>query len=182
MKVRSIWLLGVMSPIWMTACGLDTGLRGLNPDVSDPGDDPTDPIDEDVSTKKELCNGVDDNNDGQIDEGFRDTDMDGIKDCVDTSCDIDEPEEIADLLDVCPPATPIDPWHTAEEWHWDKGLIAASPVVGDLDGDGNAEVIFVDAPSIYQPGDLVALDGKTGTELVWEWLEKHNMSKFVSKI
>ncbi|RED44627.1 MopE-related protein [Seonamhaeicola aphaedonensis] len=36
----------------------------------------------------ELCDGVDNNCDGQIDEGFVDTDGDGIADCVDTeTCD-----------------------------------------------------------------------------------------------
>ena len=165
MKVRSVWLLGLISPLGLTACGLETGLRGLGPGVSEPGDEPIDPSDEEVATPNEICNGIDDNNDGQIDEGFRDTDLDGTADCVDTSCHIDEPEDMADILDVCPPAAPIDPWHTIEQWQWDKGLIAASPVVGDLDGDGNAEVIFVDAQSVYQPGDLVALDGATGTEL-----------------
>ncbi|MBX7147523.1 hypothetical protein K1X76_00435 [bacterium] len=36
----------------------------------------------------ELCNGIDDNGDGQTDEGFNDTDNDGIKDCVDEEeCD-----------------------------------------------------------------------------------------------
>jgi outer membrane protein assembly factor BamB len=144
---------------------MDTGLRGFGKEVTEPGDDPMDPLDEDVDTKDEICNGIDDNNDGQIDEGFRDVDGDGTKDCVDTSCEINDPDSVADILDVCPPVAPIDPWSTTEEWYWDKGLIAASPVVGDLDGDGNAEVVFVDAPSIYQPGDLVALDGRTGKEL-----------------
>ena len=30
--------------------------------------------------------------------------------------------------------------------------------------------------------DRGLVNGKTGTELVWDWLEKHNMSKFVSKV
>jgi len=30
--------------------------------------------------------------------------------------------------------------------------------------------------------DRGLVNGKTGTQLVWEWLEKHNMSKFVSKV
>jgi hypothetical protein len=41
---------------------------------------------------EELCNGVDDNGNGQIDEGYPDTDQDGIADCVD-------PEEICDGRD-----------------------------------------------------------------------------------
>ena len=30
--------------------------------------------------------------------------------------------------------------------------------------------------------DRGLVDGKTGTQLVWEWLEKHGLSKFVSKV
>jgi phosphoheptose isomerase len=30
--------------------------------------------------------------------------------------------------------------------------------------------------------DRGLVNGKTGTELVWEWLEKHNMSQFVAKV
>jgi phosphoheptose isomerase len=30
--------------------------------------------------------------------------------------------------------------------------------------------------------DRGLVDGKTGTQLVWEWLERHDMSKFVSKV
>ena len=38
--------------------------------------------------QEETCNGIDDNCNGVVDEGFSDTDMDGIADCVDTeTCD-----------------------------------------------------------------------------------------------
>lgn len=30
--------------------------------------------------------------------------------------------------------------------------------------------------------DRGLVNGKTGTELIWEWLEKHDMSKFISKV
>ena len=30
--------------------------------------------------------------------------------------------------------------------------------------------------------DRGLINGKTGTELVWDWLEKHDMAKFVSKV
>jgi hypothetical protein len=30
--------------------------------------------------------------------------------------------------------------------------------------------------------DRGLIDGKTGTELIWEWLKKHDMAKFVSKV
>ena len=37
----------------------------------------------------EVCNGIDDNCDSQVDEGFTDTDGDGTKDCLDTDDDND---------------------------------------------------------------------------------------------
>ena len=30
--------------------------------------------------------------------------------------------------------------------------------------------------------DRGLVNGKTGTELVWQWLKEHNMSQFVSKV
>ena len=30
--------------------------------------------------------------------------------------------------------------------------------------------------------DRVLIDGKTGIELIWEWLEKHNMSQFIKEV
>ena len=30
--------------------------------------------------------------------------------------------------------------------------------------------------------DRILVDGKTGTELVWEWLEKHDLAKFVKSV
>ena len=30
--------------------------------------------------------------------------------------------------------------------------------------------------------DRGLVNGKTGTELVWEWLNKHDMAKFISKV
>ena len=30
--------------------------------------------------------------------------------------------------------------------------------------------------------DRGLVNGKTGTQLVWEWLEKHNMSQYISKV
>ena len=30
--------------------------------------------------------------------------------------------------------------------------------------------------------DRILINGKTGIELIWEWLEKHNMSQFVKEV
>ena len=47
----------------------------------------------------EVCNGVDDNCDGQVDEGFTDTDNDGQTDCVDPD---DDGDGVLDAADNCP--------------------------------------------------------------------------------
>jgi hypothetical protein len=61
----------------------------------------------------ESCNGVDDDCDVSVDEGFADTDEDGIADCVDSDADGDT---IADESDNCPFVENLDQ--------------------ADLDGDG----------------------------------------------
>ena len=47
----------------------------------------------------ELCDGIDNNCNGQLDEGFKDLDGDGLKDCVDPD---DDADGVADGLDNCP--------------------------------------------------------------------------------
>jgi len=66
----------------------------------------------------ETCNGVDDDCDGQTDEGFTDTDADGSADCVDTDDDNDGTNDGSDCA-------PLDPtkWQSAN-------------LFIDADGDG----------------------------------------------
>ena len=45
---------------------------------------------------EEICNGIDDNCDGQVDEGFDDMDQDGAADCVDKDSDGDNVGDIED--------------------------------------------------------------------------------------
>ena len=51
----------------------------------------------------EVCDGLDNNCDGHIDEGFADTDHDGQADCVDTD---DDGDGVADTNDQCPNTPP----------------------------------------------------------------------------
>ncbi len=78
-------------------------------DEDDDGDtdpDSTDcaPLDSSVHhAGDEACNGLDDDCDTLIDEGFADLDLDGLKDCVDSDDDGDNDPDIAD----CAPANPL---------------------------------------------------------------------------
>jgi hypothetical protein len=86
----------------------------IDPDDDNDGDpDSTDclPLDSSVSHyAEEACNGQDDNCSGSVDEGFIDTDFDGLKDCVD---DDDDNDGDPDLTDCQPLDSQIH--HDAEE-------------------------------------------------------------------
>src|SRR6185436_19582158 len=47
----------------------------------------------------EVCDGIDNNCNGFVDEGFADTDNDGQADCVDTD---DDGDNVPDATDNCP--------------------------------------------------------------------------------
>lgn len=75
---------------------------------------------------KEVCNGVDDNCDEQIDEGFTNTDGDGLADCVD---DDDDNDGVPDVDDNCPLVS--NPLQSDQDGD-DMGNVCDD----DLDGDG----------------------------------------------
>lgn len=134
----------------------------------------------------EICNGEDDDLDGEVDEGFADVDQDGVADCVDTRCRLPEPQSVEVRRD---PDCPVQPrvasgaWDLVQQWHW--GGLAEDPavrqvmgaaVVGPLiDTDGDGRLTRGDTPSVAavafaegrgSDGTLVVLDGVTG-ELQW---------------
>ncbi len=55
----------------------------------------------------EQCNGADDNCDGQTDEGFADTDGDGLADCVDPDDDNDGSPDAKDCAPLDPTVSPL---------------------------------------------------------------------------
>lgn len=69
-----------------------------------------------ATLKPEVCNGVDDDGNGSIDEGFPDTDGDGRADCVDPD---DDNDNVPDTRDNCP--------------------LVANPNQADFDRDGRGD-------------------------------------------
>ena len=156
------------------------------PDYSLHGEDPEPPLGGDTAAEpeptmteaplEEWCNGVDDDGDGDVDEGFDDVDGDGDADCVDDAC---EPSLAPPVSEDCGPCQgeprpvsvpPVDPWNYVIEWEWAtlgtgvvRGSVISTPAIGDLDGDGLPEVVFVyfDHPSTISES-LAVVDGATG--------------------
>ncbi len=129
-----------------------------DPEPIDSGEPPPPP---------EECNGEDDDGDGEIDEDFPDTDGDGIADCMDGECEVEEAAPRSELEPDCeggpssgPP--PVDPWNTTIEWQFTGGPVFATPTVGDLDDDGVPEVVTTYGCPSYTSGCLAVLDGATG--------------------
>lgn len=180
------WL--VLLPLGLIGC-IETGLRadrdGVDPSETGDSADPNGDVDTDPPAE-EICNGKDDDGDGLVDEGFQDTDGDGVADCVDERCELILAEERTVPIDpLCTSETGIvlDPWNVAVEWRW-SGLsldgtvshVIMTPVIGNLtDTNSDGVVNTADVPNVafvavpntgFNAGYLVVLDGETGAE-VW---------------
>ncbi len=127
---------------------LDTDLDGLG-DLCDPDDDNDGVADGDDCGPKnklifpgamELCNGLDDDCDGDVDEKFADTDLDGLADCVDPD---DDGDGILDEDDNCPLV------HNLDQADLDlDGLGDACDPDDDNDGDPDALDCAPEDPTI----------------------------------
>jgi len=198
MSRRSLRLAALVLPLWTAGCSDynfspekepepggndDTDDPADGDDTDDPGDDTGDDTGGGTTGPREECNGEDDDGDGEIDEGFPDTDGDGIADCVDEECTADTaaPGTVS-VDDTClaPDVVVADPWDVTVEWQWSSlstnsnyKQVISVPTIGHLvDTNADGTVDSADTPTIavvafdynsYQ-GALVALDGATGAE------------------
>lgn len=145
------------------------------------------PPGKDTSTEiiEEECNGIDDNQDGQTDEGFPDADGNGRVDCLDEECpplDIGTAGTLP-IKEECQGSTSsgggevTDPWNVQTKWTFSAPAADASaknsyaqPVIGNLDDDNGDGVIDEDdTPEVVISafggrGYIVAIDGGTGLE------------------
>ncbi len=119
--------------------------------------------------KVELCNGVDDDADGETDEGFGDDDADGVANCVDDSCAVDIPAAgTAEVATDCADGT-RDFWIDIEtEWEYrdTRGGVRSKPAVGQLTDDNNDGVIdsedTPDVAFVTTGHQLILVSGDTG--------------------
>ncbi len=72
--------------------------------------------------------------------------------------------------------------HKCSKGYYD-GTIYDDPIPGSFEGLKKlAEKFTVIIYTCKAKPDRGLVNGKTGTELVWEWLEKHDMAQFVNKV
>ncbi len=144
-----------------------------------------------VNTEGEACNGLDDDADGRVDEGWPDADANGRVDCLDASCPVLEVGDVHTLTmnPACSsgelegyPLT--DAWAARVQWQFvaPRRAPAASgslvmPALGSLDDDdGDGAITADDLPEVVVNACddalleawIVALDGETGAER-WAW-------------
>ena len=132
----------------------------------------------DTGAITEDCNGVDDDGDGVVDNGFPDADADGTADCIDDSCSV--PEPAGDIVEISSSCTgeevPVidNSWDIQLKWGYTTTSGSGSyslPVIGNLtDDNGDGEVDIDDIPEIVFTtidGTLVALSGDNSGAL-WE--------------
>ena len=129
-------------------CNVDSNLNSLKDDTITPDDTDETGVFHTGDLPVEICDGEDNNGDGEIDEGFWDADGDGIKDCVDDDCEVLPATATSELDPDCVGTSttpPVNPWDWKIEWQWRGGAVFSTPAVGDLDLDGIPEVVFTSA-------------------------------------
>lgn len=174
-----------LAPLLITlalpACALDNGLNSKtshtdefddgDPFHFDTGEDDT------AAPPDEECDGVDNDGDGEVDEGFPDDDGNGRADCQDIDCPaltLGIAGNIPVLAECEGTSSGIvtDPWDAAIEWQYTSagsGVIVM-PAVGNItDDNGDGAIDERDTPDIvfttWSSNTLVALDGDGSGEI-----------------
>lgn len=117
---------------------------------------------------QERCDGLDNDLDGAVDEGYDDRDGDGVADCVDGTCEVETFEETStDEASACEGQAeldwepPADPWDVEILWEGEYSTATGtSAAVYDFGSDGIAEVMLSTSQGLYM------IDGSDG-ELLW---------------
>ncbi len=173
----------------LAACDIEQGLKGQqsDPDPFDTGVTwDTQHDSEDIPATEELCDGMDNDGDGTVDEDYPDANANGRADCLDDECaplnfsttgSITIDPECQGTTSETSGAEIVDPWAVRTKWTFNSPSADASasnsyaqPVIGNLDddnGDGqideddNADVVV---NAFGSSGYIVAIDGATGAE------------------
>lgn len=156
----------------LVACALDQGLEGKPAPFVDDTADSALPV-----GVEETCNGVDDDGDGAVDEGFADEDGDGVADCVEAACPTLASADGATVpeVDACQGGEP-EPGSFALSLAWTldpgqagfyRGLQAG--LLADTNHDGGVDTS--DASTIVgnlyaNTGELIAYSGD-GSGVLW---------------
>ncbi len=186
---RPALLFLLPSALVFSACSVDNTLKGHDPapDGFDTGTVwDTSHDTQDIQTDEEVCDGVDNDGDGQVDEGFPDANANGRADCLDSECpslqfnaagSITINSECQGTTSSSSGAEIVDPWSVRTKWSFRAPSEDASasnsyaqPVIGNLDDDNGDGVIDEDdnadvvVNTFGSNGYIVALDGATGAE------------------
>lgn len=140
----------------------------LNKPTGEPTFDTGEPIDLDQDVDEDACDGVDNDGDGVVDDGFDDLDGNGRTDCLDLECPALDAGVEGPTDDVCT-TTPGDPWDVEVKWTYvaSGDGVAQTPMVGNLTDDNLDGVIDAeDVPDVvfttWASDTLVGLSGDDG--------------------